>query len=301
MNPVTKALLLSWDLRFEVLLPIILLGVVQFIGWRRLRQRGVQRFANGWRLASYMTGLVVVILALLSPVDVLGGQLFFMHMIQHLLLVMVAPPLLWLAGPFATGLWAFPRPLRIQIGGWFQQEGKLRRLLRMTIRPGLSWILFVGVLFSWHDPSAYSLAQGNGWIHDLEHISFFGTAMLFWWRVVGAGPHIHGKNSLLSRIGYVLAVVPPNMFLGVAISLAESPIYPYYLSVPRLYGISIMDDQTIAGLIMWIPGSMMYIIAALVLAARLFGNADRRQNLANRPDGKGVQRTPHPPRLVTIE
>ncbi len=121
------------------------------------------------------------------------------------------------------------------------------------------------------------------------------------WRVVGAGPHIHGKNSLLSRIGYVLAVVPPNMFLGVAISLAESPIYTYYLGVPRLYAIRVMDDQTIAGLIMWIPGSMMYIAAALVLVARLFTNADRPNNLPKRVDGGVVKRTPHPPRLATIE
>ncbi len=271
------------------------------MGWRRLRRRGAQRFANGWRLASYLVGLALLIVALLSPVDVLSGQLFLMHMIQHLLLVMVVPPLLWLAGPFATGLWALPRPLRLRIGGWFQYEGRVRQFLRLTTRPGLSWLLFVGVLYGWHDPNAYNLAQGDGWIHDLEHLSFFGTAMLFWWRVVGAGPHIHGRNSLLSRIGYVLALVPPNMFLGVAISLAESPIYTYYLGVPRLYGISVMDDQTIAGLIMWIPGSMMYIAAALVLAARLFANAERPNSPPKRLDGEVTGRTPHPPRLATNE
>ena len=300
MDPITKALLFSWDVRFEILLPLTLLGAFQFIGWQRLRQRGAARFANRWRLASYLTGLALLIVALLSPIDVLSEQLFFMHMIQHLLLVMIVPPLLWLAGPFATGLWALPRPLRLQIGGWFQQESGFRRVLRLTTQPGLSWLLFVGVLFGWHDSAAYSLAQGNGWIHDLEHLSFFGTAMLFWWRVVGAGPHIHGKNSLLSRIGYVLAVVPPNMLLGVAIALAESPIYPYYLSVPRLYGISVLDDQRMAGLIMWIPGSMMYIAAALVLIARLFVNADRPGDLSKQTAGKGT-RTPHPPRLATNE
>lgn len=301
MDPVTKALLLSWDVRFEVLLPLTVLGALQLIGWLRLRKRGAQRFANGWRLAAYLTGLVLLILALLSPIDVLSGQLFFMHMIQHLLLVMIAPPLLWLAGPFATGLWALPRPLRIRVGGWFQQESRFRQLLRMTTRPGLSWMLFVGILFGWHDPAAYNLAQGNGWIHDLEHITFFGSAMLFWWRVVGAGPHIHGKNSLLSRIVYVLALVPPNMFLGVAISLAESPIYTYYLSVPRLHGISVMDDQTIAGLIMWIPGSMMYILAALVLAAQLFNKTEPTGSTYHQKIGETVRRVPHPPRLATIK
>ena len=301
MDPITKALLLSWDIRFEILLPLTLLGAFQFIGWRRLRRRGAGRFATGWRLASYLTGLVVLILALLSPIDVLASQLFSLHMIQHLLLVMVAPPLLWLAGPFATGLWAMPRPLRLQVGGWFQHESRFREFLRLVTQPGLSWLLFVGTLFLWHDPNAYSLAQGNGWIHDLEHLTFFGTAMLFWWRVIGAGPHIHGRSSLLSRIGYVMGVVPANMLLGVTLSLAESPIYPYYLGVPRLYGISVMDDQMIAGLIMWIPGTMMYIAAALILVARLFTNADRKPGLPKDVEGKPVRRTPHPPRLAIIE
>jgi putative membrane protein len=229
MDPITKALLLSWDVRFEILLPLTLLGAFQFIGWQRLRRRGAGRFATGWRLASYLTGLIVLILALLSPIDVLASQLFSLHMIQHLLLVMVAPPLLWLAGPFATGLWALPRPLRLQVGGWFQHESRFREFLRLVTQPGLSWLLFVGTLFLWHDPNAYSLAQGNSWIHDLEHLTFFGTAMLFWWRVIGSGPHIHGRSSLLSRIGYVMGVVPANMLLGVTLSLAESPIYPYYL------------------------------------------------------------------------
>ncbi len=303
MDPITKALLFSWDIRFEILLPLTLLGALQFIGWRRLRQRGAERFATGWRLASYLTGLVVMILALLSPIDVLASQLFSLHMIQHLMIMMVAPPLLWLAGPFATGLWALPRPLRLQVGGWFQHESRFREVLRVVTQPGISWLLFVGTLYLWHDPNAYSLAQGNGRIHDLEHLTFFGTAMLFWWRMIGAGPHIHGRTSLLSRIGYVMGVVPANMLLGVTISLAESPIYPHYMNVPRLYNISIMDDQMIAGLIMWIPGTMMYVATALILVARLFTNADRRPDRSKDANGKLIRRTPtpHPPRLATIE
>lgn len=147
----------------------------------------------------------------------------------------------------------------------------------------------------------YSLAQGNGWIHDLEHISFFATAMLFWWHVIGAGPYLHRRLALILRVAFVLAVVPPNMLLGVTISLAESPIYPYYMNVPRLYGVSVLGDQTIAGLIMWIPGSMMYIATALVLVARLFINADKSKNASNQTGKILARRTPHPPRLATNE
>jgi len=288
MTPIDMALLYSWDVRIDVLLTLTLLGALQFRGWMRLRRRGAVRFANGWRLASYMAGLLVLAIALMSPIDLFSDQLFFMHMIQHLLLMMVAPPLLWLANPFATGLWGLPRSWRLTVGDWFQGNSRLRPILRRLTAPGIAWMLFIVALLGWHDPHAYDLALRNEWVHNLEHLTFFVTAMLFWWHVVGAGPQIHGRMHPFLRIVYVLAAVPPNMLLGVAISLANAPIYIYYTTMPRIFGLSVMDDQTLGGLIMWIPGSMMYIVAALVLIARLFGN-DRARPMPEGVHADGEQ------------
>ncbi len=292
MNPLTKALLLSWDLRPEVLVPLILLAALHYTGWLRLRRRSDGRFANHWRLASYTGGILALALALLSPIDVLSGQLFSAHMVQHLLLMMVAPPLLLLANPFPTFLWALPSRLRASLSAafrrvtaWLGRDAFLSQSLLKATAPYGAWAIYVLVFFAWHDGNAYSLALRFPAVHRLEHFTFVGAALLFWWHVTAAAPRFHPKPAQWLRVAYVLAMIPPNMLLGVALSFAATPIYPYYESIPRLYGLSVLDDQIWGGLIMWIPGSMMYVIAALVLLARLLMTAEH----------KAQSRRPHPP------
>ncbi len=292
MNPLTKALLLSWDLRPEVLVPLLLLAALHFTGWLRLRRRSDGRFANLWRLASYTGGLLALALALLSPIDVLSGQLFSAHMVQHLLLMMVAPPLLLLANPFPTFLWALPSRLRAPLSAafrrltaWLARDAFISHSLLKATAPSSAWAIYVLVFFAWHDGNAYSLALRFPTVHRLEHFTFVGAALLFWWHVTGAAPRFHPKPAQWLRVAYVLAMIPPNMLLGVALSFAATPIYRYYESIPRLYGLSVLDDQVWGGLIMWIPGSMMYVIAALALLARLLMTAEL----------KAQSRRPHPP------
>lgn len=276
MDPLTKALLLSWDLRIEVIALLVTLGVLHVIGWRNLRQRGRTRFANGWRLVSYLAGLFILALAVMSPIDVLSDQLFFMHMIQHLLMMMFAAPLIMLANPFPTFLWALPRDLRVRVGRWFQPGHRLHQTLQQILTPGITWMIFISVYLGWHDPYLYDLALRNNFVHDVEHITFFGVALLFWWRITGAGPQIGRRMPNLMRAAYSVSLVPPNMLAGVAITFATSPIYSHYTTIPRLYGVSVMDDQTWSGLIMWIPGSMMYILAAIFLIGIQMNQAKKR-------------------------
>jgi cytochrome c oxidase assembly factor CtaG len=186
--------------------------------------------------------------------------------------MMFAAPLLLLANPFPIFLWALPRSWRIGVGRWFQPSHPFYQALAAVTGPGAVWMIFVGVYLGWHDPNAYNLALRSEFIHDIEHITFFGVSLLFWWRVIGAGPQIGRRMSVPLRAAFAVSAVPPNMLAGIAISFATSPIYTHYTSVPRLYGISVMDDQTWSGLIMWIPGSMMFIIAAVVLLGALLGN-----------------------------
>ncbi|MBI1296372.1 hypothetical protein GC175_15575 [bacterium] len=275
MNPITQALLLSWDLRVGVIVTLVVLGALHIHGWRQLRLRGRTRFANGWRLVSYLAGLLILGIALMSPIDVLGDQLFLMHMIQHLLLMMAAAPLLMLANPFPTFLWALPRHLRVRIGSWFAPGHPLYNMLAQVLSPGISWMIFIAVYLGWHDPNLYNLALRNDFVHDVEHITFFGVSILFWWRTIGAGPQIGKRLSPMVRAAYAISLIPPNMLTGVAITFATSPIYSHYTTVPRLYGISVMDDQVWAGLIMWIPGSMMYIVAAIFLVGIQMNRARR--------------------------
>ncbi|MGH2537845.1 MAG: cytochrome c oxidase assembly protein, partial [Candidatus Promineifilaceae bacterium] len=189
---------------------------------------------------------------------------------------------LWLARPLPVVLWGLPRPLRERGGELLAGRSPLRRLLKRAAGPGQTWLVYIMVYWGWHDPHLYNLALGHEWVHDLEHISFFGVAVLYFWHIVGAGPLIHRRLPYLLRMAYALAAVPVNMIAGVAIAFAEQPLYAFYAAMPRLWGLSLMDDQRIAGVIMWIPGSMMFVLAALVLAGRWLQQEERKPALTER-------------------
>jgi cytochrome c oxidase assembly factor CtaG len=213
----------------------------------------------------------------MSPIDVLSGQYFFMHMIQHLLIVMIAAPLLLLANPMPIMLWGLPETLRLEVGRWLRPGTTFRNTVRAATTPGLVWIYFVVVLVGWHDANAYDATLRYDLVHDIEHLSFFFTAILFWWHVTGAAPHIHRRLSRGLRIGYALSAVPPTALTGLAIAFASEPIYTYYTTVPRLGAMTVMEDQMLGGVIMWVPGSMMYIIAALILIARAMRDEEQEE------------------------
>lgn len=292
MDPVTEAVLRSWDWKIEVIIVLALAGTFYLRGWARLwrRRQGPRRYPGHrrvpwrltavWRPVSYLAGLIFIALALLSPIDALGQQLFFMHMVQHLLLIMIAPPLLLIAAPMPFLLWGLPDRWRLKtgalLGRGLHRESRFRHLLQVATNPGVVWLVWVIVLIGWHDPGLYNAALESEWVHDLEHITFFLASMLFWWHVTGAGPRIHKRFGLLGRTVLVVAAIPPNMLTGLVLALAPTVLYVYYTAVPRLWGIDPLADQQIGGFIMWVPGSMMYIVAALFLIYRILDKEDQK-------------------------
>jgi putative membrane protein len=208
----------------------------------------------------------------------LGGQLFLMHMVQHLLLLMIIPPLLLLANPLPFLMWGLPARARHQAGRLLSRGSAFRRGLYALTAPGLVWMTFIAFFLGWHDPNAYTAALSSDVIHDLEHLTFFVTAMLFWWLIIGAGPRLRSLSRGV-RIALLLVTVPVNMAAGVVIAFSSEPIYTYYTTVPRLWGISVMLDQMIGGVIMWIPGSMMFILAALIIVSRMIQTEDGKAPL----------------------
>ena len=318
----TRALLLSWDLRIEVLLLLGLLAVVYLRGWLRLRAlpvsptpegshlpgraapglRGSAKqspaqeslrdsakqsqhrpLAAGWRLATYWLGLLTIAAALMSPVEVLSGQLFFMHMTQHLLLTMVAVPLLLIGNPFPVLVWGLPRRARRPVSALLSEGSRWRSVLAKATGPGIAWLLYVIVLIGWHDPLLYNLALRNQFAHDLQHLSFFISTALLWWHILGVAPRLHRSLSTGQRIIYTISVVPVNVIIGVVIAFAPSPVYVHYLDVPRLLGLSVMQDQMIAGILMWIPGSEMFFWAALIVLTQVVNAEAKKPVQANPP------------------
>lgn len=288
----TTALLLSWDLRPEIILVLGLAAAVYLVGWRRLRALAGARPAvadehtkspltAGWRLATYWGGLATIAVALMSPVDILSSQLFFMHMIQHLLLTMVAVPLLLIGNPFPVLVWGLPKRTRLSVSGLLNERSTFRKVLAKITSPGIVWLLYVSALIGWHDPKMYDLALRNQFVHDLEHLSFFITTMLLWWHVLGVAPRFHRTMSVGQRLIYTISVVPVSVIIGVAIAFAQTPIYTYYLDVPRLMGLSVLEDQMISGILMWIPGSEMFFWAALIVLTQIV-KEDEKKKAENR-------------------
>ena len=219
-------------------------------------------------------GLAVFLYALLSFLDVYGGLLLTVHMIQHLLLLMVVPCLILWANPFPIMLWSLPISWRSVVTRHLQGGAVFRRgLSKITPMPVL-YGLYIGGILLWHDPALYNQAQNNGWIHDLEHITFFGCALLFWWPMFSAGPRIHGHVSYLGKMAALLMCVPPHVILGALLSFVEFPVYSYFETVPRIFGLSVMQDQKMAGIIMWIPSSMMYLLGVIILLSQLISHSN---------------------------
>jgi cytochrome c oxidase assembly factor CtaG len=277
MHPLVRGLLGPWEPRFEVLIPLLVFGALYTAGWLRLRRQSKrQKLATKWRLASYYGGLGFLALALLSPIDWLGTQLLLMHMIQHKILVMLAAPLLWLGSPFPIALWAFSPGPRRSLTQFFTRRSPLRTALGYLASPAVAFLGLVFVYLAWHDPTLYNLALTHEWVHNVEHLSFFVAAMLFWWPVTNAAPRLHKAMPYWGRILFVMAFVPPNAIAGFVIANSSDVIYTYYNSVPRLWGLTALEDQAWGGGIMWLFSSEMMIDVALIMLGVMFYR-ERRQ------------------------
>lgn len=278
MDPTLKAFLQSWDWRVDVCIVLLTFGTMYTIGWLRLRG---SRLAVGWRLVSYYAGLTVLAIALMSGFDVFQTQLFFIHMSQHLLLVMFAPPLLLWANPMPFLLWALPRPERRQVGRLLTQKSRFRKSLVRLTSPVAVWFIYTANLWLWHDPNPYNSAITNDFLHDIEHLTFFFSGMALWWHIIDVSPKFHGRRPYTMRLTLVAMTYFQNLLIGVGLTMSPELIYTHYATVPRIWGITPERDQMIGGLIMWIPGGMMYLISFLALIARLIIYTERQVRLSD--------------------
>ena len=300
-------LLWQWHVRLDVILVLAALGGLYVRGWRRTRRRGHRGLAPRWRLLAYLTGLASLALALLSPLDHLAEVLFTAHMVQHQMLIMVAPPLLLLGNPFPLILWGLPGRLRYSVGGALTRSSRLRATWRFLTWMPVAGVLYTASLWGWHLPAAYEAALHGRVVHDLEHLTFFGTAVLFWWPVVNPAPRLHRLTTGLQygcRIAYLILATGLNTLLGAVLGLAEHVLYPSYAAAPPLFDWSALDDQAFGGGVMW-SGGHMFLVAILVLVARAMDAEERRAAVgpgalqpAERAAGSAEKGGARPPSIV---
>jgi putative membrane protein len=220
--------------------------------------------------------------ALVSPLDALGGALFSAHMVQHLTLILVAAPLLVLGRPERAILWIFPRNVRRRIGAWWHRSRLVRPGWRILTLPLVVWVLHAAAVWIWHAASFYEAALRNDTIHSLEHASFLGTALLFWWVLLAAGRRLDYGLSVM----FVFTTMMYSGVLGALITFASVPWYPGHAEGARLWGLSLIEDQQLAGVLMWIPASIIYLLTAAALFVCWLRHAEevqRRRGRARRP------------------
>lgn len=257
----------QWDLAPWLL---FLLGLSAFgyaLGLRRLwANAGGRRGVSSQQASAFAVGWLSLVVALVSPLDPLGSRLFSAHMVQHELLMVVAAPLLVLGRPLATWTWALSPAQRRVVGRLFQRRGWVGFWSTLT-DPLVAWALHALALWAWHIPAAFDAALQNEAIHIAQHFSFLGTALFFWWAVLGHDPR--GRYGPGHSAAYLFTTMMHTSALGALLSLAPTPWYAPYIPLTGALGFDPVDDQQLGGLIMWVPAALAYVIAALAVIGKM--------------------------------
>ncbi|PYM38708.1 MAG: cytochrome c oxidase assembly protein [Candidatus Rokuibacteriota bacterium] len=261
-------------LKTLVALGLLAVGAAYARGWRRLR--AARDAAPRWRLALYAAGLATIAVALLSPLDALAAERFSAHMGQHLLLTMVAAPLVVLGNPLPFVLWGAPAGARRALGTTLRRRAPLRTALSALTFLPVAGILHVTGVWVWHLPFMYDAAAEQELVHAVEHATFFGTAILFWWPIVQPAPRLRPPPHPGFQILYLLLATAQNTALGMLLAVPERPYYPYYVRRAAALGISAVDDQLLGAGLMW-SGGHMYLLPILMILWGLARDAVREE------------------------
>jgi putative membrane protein len=264
VTPVT-----SWTFDPTVLLGVFLLALLYGAAWHRARRPRERHPPSVWRALVFAAGIVTILVALVSPLDSLGDQMMVMHMIQHMLLLDLAPILLIL------GLTkVLLRPVTRRLNTIERRAGYLAH-------PAFAVILYAGLLWLWHIPALYDQAQGNSVLHALEHLCFFAAGALYWWHVLSP---IRSRMRLggLGPVAYMSAGKLLVGILGIVLAFAPHVIYPFYADKPHYWGLTPLEDQMMAGLVMALEQSIVMGIALVVLFVQMLNESERAAQRAER-------------------
>ncbi len=284
MQQVAEAAILSWNWEPGILLALLLSTGLYVRGWRRLQALAPLKFPL-WRLTCFLGGILTIFFAICSPLDAFGNFLLQAHMVQHMLLMMVAPPLLLLGFPYLPLLLGLPRSFVSSVLGPFLSWKLLKKIGRLITHPLVCLGLFIFSNIFWHVPSLYELALRFPDWHRVEHACFVGTSLLFWWPVIQPWPS-RPQWPRWAMILYLLVADVQNTALSAILSFYDRVLYPTYLTAPRISDISALSDQAAAGAIMWVPGSIAFLIPAACIAVQFL----KPQRIISRPMVMTLQR-----------
>jgi cytochrome c oxidase assembly factor CtaG len=262
---------MTWSFEPQFVVPLAVTAIVYARGIREsLRRTTRSRNEIRREMMFFISGFVVLTLALVSPIHELGEELFSAHMIQHELLMTIAAPLLVLGRPIVPMMWGLPTATRTPVA----------RAFSLGIPPLAAFLLHGAAIWIWHAPALYDASVRSGIVHALQHLSFLGTALIFWWSVFHARSR---KGSEGVAILYLFLTAIHTTLLGALLTVSDSAIYSVYTdATTRVWNLTAVEDVQLGGLIMWVPGGIAYLAAALYLMLGWLKPSAKRLNQAAR-------------------
>jgi putative membrane protein len=256
----------AWSYEPVTIVFLVLTAALYLSGLRQMKTK-----PSGWQIASFVTGIAVLALTLLSPLHQLGTQLFSAHMAQHELLMLIAAPLIVLGRPEIPILWAVPKKIRRPI-----VHGPAMKMLvqswRILTIPIAAWLIHGITIWIWHVPTLYQATLESEWIHATQHFFFLITALLFWWTLLAGRANMqHGV-----AVAYVFTTAVHTSVLGALLTCSTRLWYPIYEGRTEPWGLSALQDQQLGGLIMWVPAGVVYVALGLWLFAAWLRESDKR-------------------------
>lgn len=254
----------AWSFDPGIVIPLVLTA------WLYGRGATAAHGFRPWEIACFWGGWVSLALSLVSPLHPLGEVLFSAHMAQHEIIMTVAAPLLIVGRPLIAFLWALPV-------GWRKSAGQASK--NFAVRAGWSfltlplaaWLIHAVVLWTWHVPVLFQQTLRSDLVHSFQHLSFLGAALLYWWSLL----HAHGRKGYGVSVLSLFTTAIHTVLLGALLTIAPYPLYPAYSSRTAAWGLTPLEDQQLAGLIMWVPAGIVYIGAGLALCAWWLRESER--------------------------
>lgn len=253
----------TWEFDPGVVIPLVLTAMLYVAGARR------QRIPTRREEVFFWCGWASLILALVSPLHPLGEVLFSAHMVQHETLMLVSAPLLVLSRPLVTFLWGLPFEWRRNVGRWAKQQS-IQRSWTFLTEPLTAWWIHAAAIWVWHAPFMFNLTLTSDLAHTAQHLSFFLSALLFWWALFYA----RGRKAYGAGVFYVFTTAVHTGILGALLTFAPHIWYSGYATATQAWGVTPLEDQQIGGLIMWVPASLVYLAAGLWLFAQWLKESD---------------------------
>jgi putative membrane protein len=263
----THALLRSWSAPVGVNASLCLATILYTRGWIRLRAARPQ-LISAWRLTAFLAGVAGIWLAIGSPLAAFDHLSLTVHMVQHVLLLSVSPPLILLGWPTLPLLRGLPQSVAHQAIGPFLRLKPVRRVGRVVTHPFVCWLAAAFALVGWHLPGVFEAALRSDWLHELEHVSFLGTGLLFWWPVAQPWPSTP-RWPRWSIPLYLFCATLPCDVLSAFLAFCGRVVYVSYLSGPRTFDMSPIQDQECASAFMWVSVTLVLLVPAVLVTMEI--------------------------------